>query len=328
MKTKRSILLMMALMLTLVFTPSVSAFTDVAGHSQAAKINELQKKGILNGNGKDQFNPNRPLTYADGISLLVKAFNININHIRFVKMPEATDSFPNLDNDAWYADAFIKAFYNGLDIPKNVKANDLMTREQFAHHLFKAVIKQGDFAFIELYMMFEDHDKVSEPYRDSVQKALISKWMTLDKELFNPSKAITRGDAAGAVFEALAFIEKNKAFQPVSPLDNVRLEQTAINEEVNKITITATVGHPGYGMKINSITFEDKTAFILIEPLLPDPDMVYPQVITDISVDTFISSQYKPELIYAQASAHTSDSSSSSSNGGGSSSHSSSAAAR
>lgn len=328
MKTKRFFLLMMALMLTLVFTQSASAFTDVTGHSQASKINELQKKGILSGNGKDKFIPNRSLTYAEGISLLVKAFDININHIRFVKMPEATDSFPNLDNDAWYADAFIKAFYNGLDIPKDVKANDLMTREQFAHHLFKAVIKQGDFAFIELYMMFEDHDKVSEPYRDSVQKVLISKWMTLDKDFFNPSEAITRGDAAGAVYDALAFVEKNKALQPVSPLDNVRLEETAINDEVNKITIHATVPHPGYGMKINSISFEGKTAFILVEPVMPDPDRVYPQVITDISVDTFISSAYKAELIYAQASSDTSDSSSSSSSGGGNSGHSSAAAAQ
>lgn len=189
---KRSVLIL-TLVAMMLFTlgQTVWAFKDVKNDVNEQKIAELKKLGILSGDNNDRFNPQDKLTYAQGVSLIVKGLDINIDHIRFIKAPKATDYFPNLKDDAWYADAFIIASINGLEIPQAVKANDVMTREQFAHHLFKAMMTKGDYAFIEIFMLLDDEADVNKDYMDSIQKLIISKVITLDDtNKFLPKKRL------------------------------------------------------------------------------------------------------------------------------------------
>jgi hypothetical protein len=297
---KRSIM-MLALIAMMLFTlgQTVWAFNDIKDEANEQKIAELKERGILKGDKHDKFKPKDKLTYAEGVTLLVKGFDLNIDHIRFVKEPKATDYFPNLKDDAWYSQAFIIASLNGLDIPKDVKANDTMTREQFAHHLFKAVQQKGDYAFIEMYMLIEDEADVDKAYMDSIQKLLVSKIATLDSEnKFYPKKAITRGDAAGWLYDAIKFVKETTPIppQPELPTFELKLSVTSVNAEVNKVTVSTQVPHPGYGIRISSIQFEGEQAVIHVETVLPDPDKMYPQVITDVQVSTYVDAAFKPVL--------------------------------
>lgn len=278
---------------------TVWAFKDVKNDVNEQKIVELKKLGILSGDKNDKFNPKDKLTYAQGISLIVKGLDINIDNIRFIRAPKATDYFPNLKDDAWYADAFIIASINGLEIPGTVKANDVMTREQFAHHLFKAMMKKGDYAFIEIFMLLNDEADVNKDYMDSIQKLMISKVITLDdSNKFLPKKAITRSEAAGWVFDAIQFVKETTPIpdSPEQPALDLKLTVTPVNSDVNKVTISTQVGHPGYGIRISSIGFEGDQAIIYVETVLPDPDKMYPQVITDVQVSTFVDAKLKPVL--------------------------------
>jgi hypothetical protein len=177
-----------------------------------------------------------------------------------------------------------------------------MTREQFAHHLFKSIIRDRDIAFIELFVLINDGDDINPTYMDSVQKLLISQIVKLDDEQkFHPTDKITRSEAAGWLYDGLAFAKAHDTANSGStdPTDayNMQLSVKPVNKLVNEVTVTATVPHPGYGMRIASIQFEGSKALINVEIIQPDPDRMYAQVITDLSAVTYVDAKYEPELV-------------------------------
>ncbi|GGG09729.1 S-layer homology domain-containing protein [Paenibacillus abyssi] len=303
MRKKPFIMIVTAMIFLLAIGQSVWAFSDTANDPNAQKIDELKQMGILNGKNDGTFKPGDNLTNAAGAALLVKGLDLNIDHIRFIKEPKASDYYTNVKDDAWYSNAFIIAHLNGLDIPKDVDPSEAMSREQFAHSLFRAMMTKGDYAFIELYMMIEDEADVTPAYMNSIQKLLISKISQLDKDnKFLPKEAITRSEAAGWLHGAIQFV---KHVEPIPPLDeetipfplyDMKYDVKEINEEVHEVTVTAQAPHPGYGMKINSITFEEGKAIIQIGVIMPDPTALYPQVITELKATTYIGSEYEPVL--------------------------------
>ncbi|MHA7963724.1 S-layer homology domain-containing protein [Paenibacillus sp. CAU 1782] len=303
MKKKPILILAITALMMLVLGQSVFAFSDTGSSPNAEKIKALKERGLLSGTGNDQFKPDGELTYAAAISLLVKAFDLNIDNIRFVKKPLATDSFPNLSNDAWYSEAFIIAQLNGLEIPRDIKANDPVTKEQFAHHLFQAIQKTGDYAFIEMYILVKDEADVNPDYMNSIQKLLLSKFAELDKDNnFLPKKVITRGEAAGWLFDGLTFVEDHAIVLQPYPIYDTKLDVKAVNSDINKVTVSAELPHPGYGLRISSIVFDGDQAIIYTEPTLPDPDSMYPQVITTVEVTTYVDAAFKPVLANGQQS--------------------------
>lgn len=281
-------IMVFTIIMTLLFTlgQSVYALKDVKNESNKHSNGKYESRGNL--------------SYASGVSLIVKSLDLNIDHIRFVKEPLATDYFPNLKNKEWYSQAFIIAALHGLDIPKNVKATDIMTRQQFAHHLFKAIDAKGDFAFIKLYQQFNDEGDVKKEYMDSIQKLLVSDIVDLDKKNnFNPKKNIKRSDAAAWVYDAIEFVKNAEIVNPEpqpNPIYDPKMTITTHTKEVNKVTISAQVPHPGYSFRITSIRFKGQDAYIQLEAIYPDPDKIYPQVISNVEAITYISSSYKPVL--------------------------------
>lgn len=300
---KKKPLLMLTIVAILIFAlgQTAMAFSDVSNDPNADKIKALKEQGVLSGTGNDQFKPGGELTYAAGVSMIVKGLGLNIDNISFFKEPKASDSFPNLEDDAWYSQAFIIAGLNGLDIPKDVQANDPMTKEQYAHHLFQAVLTHGDYAFIKIYMIVADEADVNPAYMDSIQKLLITKIASVDKDgNFFPTKNMTRGEAAAWLHDASAFVEEATPIEPQPepelPLYDLKLDVTAVNADVSKVTVSAQMPHPGYGLRIASIVFEGEQAILYVEPTLPDPDMMYPQVITDVEIVTYVDAAFKPVL--------------------------------
>lgn len=297
---KQFLLIVTGLLLVFTAAQAAWAFSDTANDPNASKIEALQQAGILAGEAGGTFNPSGQLTYAQGVSMIVKGLDLNLDTIRFIKAPQATDYYPNLKNDAWYSSAFIIAALNGLDVPQDVKADQPMTREQFTHHLYKGILRTGDYAFIDLYATFKDEADVDKGYMEAVQKLLITKIAALDEsQAFHPKAVITRGEAAGWLHGAIAFVKDSvqpPAEEPGSPLTAVKLATVAVNDKVNEVTVTATAPHPGYGIRIASIAFEGGSAVIRTEPVLPDPDKMYPQVLTDVSAVTYISASYTPVL--------------------------------
>lgn len=298
MKKKPLLIMALTVILILVLGQTVMAFSDVANNPYGDKIKTLKEKGILSGVANDQFKPGDKLTYASGISMLVKGLEL-VDHNQYIQEPKASDQFPHLSDNAWYSEAFVIAFHNGLEIPENVNANDPITKEQFAHHLFQAMMTKGDYAFIDIFMEINDAVDVNNAYMNSIQKLLISKIATVDKQNnFHPTEPITRGEAAAWLHDGLKFVADTKPIEPQPELPEFeqKLSVEAVNESINKVTITAQMPHPGYGLRIASIQFDGDQAIIFTEPTLPDPDKMYPQVITEVNVSTYVDAAFKPVI--------------------------------
>nr|WP_233168169.1 S-layer homology domain-containing protein [Paenibacillus roseus] len=283
-------------------TQSAWAFSDTKGSSYRAEIDGLKKLGIINGDKHNKFKPGENLTNAEAVALIVKGLKLNIDTIRFIKAPLVTDYYTKAKDNTWYSQAFIIAQYNGLELPKDIDPSAKISREQFAHYLLKGIEHHGAYMFPAIYINIQDENDIAKAYKDSIQKVLIAKIAALDKkDNFYPKATIKRGEAAGWVYRAIQFVDSTPAApeKPETPADNLNLrhEIKAVNKEVNEIKITGTVGHPGYGLRVSDIHFKDKEAIIEVELIQPDPDRMYPQVITDVTISTYVSSGYSIKLV-------------------------------
>ncbi|MBB3109130.1 hypothetical protein FHS18_001182 [Paenibacillus phyllosphaerae] len=301
---KKTILTAAIAALALTSAHGAFAFSDTANDPNVTKIEQLQKQGILSGNQDGKYLPKEKMTFAAGITLIAKALDLDFGDKVFVKQPEASDYFTTIGNDAWYSEAFMLAGVNELGLPRDVNPSAVMSREQFAHYLFKAMITKADLAFIEIYKEYKDADDVTAAYADSIQKLLISDIVQLDaSQKFYPKQAVTRSEAAAWTHDTLQLLKQHEETtapgddeQSNSPIYDPALTTKAINADVNEVTITAQAPNPGYGIQIESIEFEGDQAIIHIVPTYPKPDMMYPQVITDVKVTTYISSSYEPVI--------------------------------
>jgi hypothetical protein len=297
---KKQWMFVLSILLLFTLAGQAFAFSDTKSTKNEAKIKALQEAGILSGVGKDKFNPSGNLTYASGVSMIVKGLDVSLARFLFIKAPNASDYYTNVKDGAWYSDAFIIAHVNGLEIPKDVKPELNMTREQFAFHLFRAMEANGPHVYPLIFAEIKDAKDIHKAYEDSIQKLLVSNVITLDsQQKFNPKVLITRGDAAGWLYDAREFV-KNTTQMPQpeqpNPLTNLTLVSKAISETINQITVSAQAPHPGYGIRISSIQFNGKEAVIYTEPVQPDPDKMYAQVITTVTDVTYVGSQYKAIL--------------------------------
>lgn len=290
---------------SLSFGASAFAFSDLNGHSAEPKINALHDAGVINGITSDLFAPNAKVTLAQGVQFLVKGLALTPRADMGNTPSTASSFFDNVKDNAWYASSFLAAKQSGLTLAQNANPNANLTRAEFAHLLTEALQSKGNFAVTKMYFMVEDGDKLSSDVMNSLQILLNTKVITLDNGKFRPADIITRSEAAvmvhdAAEFAARAINQDDTVIEPSEPepvpvnqyVSNVVLEKAA--EGVNKATITVdNLPNPGYGLAVERIEFTSPTkAVIYFKITLPDPDMMYPQVITKGTVSTYLPEGY------------------------------------
>lgn len=191
---------------------ATNPFTDLTNVAAKEIILELQEKGFVKGMGNDLFAPNATLTSAQGIQLIVNAFDLNLDLIRFIKEPKATDYFTKADNDAWYADALIIASVKGMELPFDLDPNQEWTREAFTYFLVHTMEAQGDLPMIKIMPPeIKDKEQLTVDYSGAIQRALIYGVVKLDEEgKFNPKGELSRAEAAEQIYKAIQYLEAHK----------------------------------------------------------------------------------------------------------------------
>jgi len=287
MKTVFSKLIALTMILTLVFSVTANADSKEAPAKKET---------------------NAALTVAESVKLIVDEMKLNIDHIRFIKQPQASDYFTKVPNDAAYADAFIIAHLNGLEVPKDIDPAAKVTKEQYLHFLTKALRTKGDFAMIEIFYMINDEAKVTPEYMNSLQTMLIAKVETLDKKgNIHPKASITQGGAMLRIVKVKKFMkevglsldsrpdQQTQPEQPEQPVqsDEVTVTTAKVNDEVNKVTIAIQLPNPGYSFTIDRVEFAGDQAVVYYTKHLPEEGKMYAQVITEAKQVTFIDAKYK-----------------------------------
>jgi hypothetical protein len=105
-------------------------FTDINDTTAKDKIVKLYEDGVIKGMGDGLFNPDGTVTAAQGVQMIVNAFDISLAAFLFIKAPQATDWFKNAKDNAWYADALIRAGANDIGLPADLDPNEKWTKEE------------------------------------------------------------------------------------------------------------------------------------------------------------------------------------------------------
>lgn len=270
-----------------------SAFTDIQEGKSLQMVNMLQAKGVIQGISADRFAPSETITNAQAIQMIVNLADLKLQ-------PNFTGrSFDSVPKHAWYADAVNIAAQNGLSVSADMKWNEPITREEFAVLLSEAIQKTGNYPLIMMYLHVADEDQMKEESRGAVQFLLLTKIAKLDAhDQFYPAKSLTRMEAAELAYQSIGFIEQhqknNVPKEPGSMDPSISISISKIDAAQNKVTVTKhELGHPGYGIKITSVDYVgDNEAVIYYKIVQPDPDMMYPQVISSASDDVIVPSKY------------------------------------
>ncbi|ETT54655.1 S-layer homology domain-containing protein [Paenibacillus sp. FSL H7-0350] len=221
-KTFKMITLSAAAALALSFTgqqfASAAAFKDIHNVQDKDKIIALQNSGLIKGISADLFGPNLSITAAQGVQMIVGALDLNLDTIRFVKEPHATDYFKNASDSAWYAQALIIAGVHGLDLPADLKPGEKLTREEFTYQLIDAMENTNRLPMIKpVVTEYADQDQVKVEYSGALQRALNYGVLKLDGSgKLNPKQEITRAEAAVAISNALSYLKAHPAPGAVS----------------------------------------------------------------------------------------------------------------
>lgn len=271
---------------------SAGAFSDIEDRGNQAIVKSLQDKGIIQGITTDKFAPQKTITSAQAVQLVVKATGLK-------ELPNFSGkSFESVPDGAWYANAVNIAVQHGLPVSAETKWNEPMTREDFANLLAAAVQKTGNYPVILMYMHIADESQIKEENRGAVQFLLLTKIAELDKGAkFHPEQNLTRMEAAKMTHAAMQFIKEHKqgtVGEGEQNGDDISTQIVKVNDKVNKVVITKdNLPNPGYAVAVTSIDFVNgKQAIVYYTVIQPDPNKMYPQVISKSSAEAYVSSQY------------------------------------
>lgn len=193
---------------------SATNFRDLQNVTGHDKILALHDKKIVSGVSKTAFAPQSKLTQAEALQLIVNGFKLDEKPLTDALIALKT-LFPAVNEQAWYANAFTYAHYNGVDIPKSVSPSEAITREQYIDYVMTGLQAVGNMPAIDVVAQdIADGDKLDPAYLDSVQLAIVFGIADLDSEHnFNPTQEITRAEAAVILYNAVEFLEKSSSDQ-------------------------------------------------------------------------------------------------------------------
>ncbi|MFS1513247.1 S-layer homology domain-containing protein [Chengkuizengella sp. SCS-71B] len=160
----------MILMFVFVITVPIFASTE-----NAAPVPEENENGI----DGDIFNSQKSLTFAEGISFIVKGLELN---------PEEVEIEKELNPDQW------------------------ITKEQFAHFLYQAMLAtKVEFVVSEMGFIFTDDEQINPKYRNSIGALSNMGIVGTDSDgKFNPSDKISLADAAWMINRAITYLDPDK----------------------------------------------------------------------------------------------------------------------
>ncbi len=182
-------------------------FEDISNHWAKLDIETIASREICSGISETEFAPDKTLTNAEFIVLLVKILDLPDY--------EGTVSYTNIEEDEWYTSFVKKAIGADLLIntyPVNFDPNEPIKREEMASLLmatyFYYTQEDPGKMLVTAVEFAEDEGEVSPHFRDVVRMAYQLQLITGDdKNHFNPKNGATRAEAAVVIKKLLKLME-------------------------------------------------------------------------------------------------------------------------
>lgn len=189
---------------------AANPFTDISNTQSKDKIVELYEDGVIKGFGNGLFNPDGTVTAAQGVQMIVNAFDISLASITFIKAPQATDWFKKANDNAWYADALIRAGANNIGLPADLDPNAKWTKEEFTYYLITAMEAHYNMPMINMmYIETADESDMTIEYQGAIQRSMKYNITALDQDKkFYPKKQLTRAEAAEMIYNGRTLVKE------------------------------------------------------------------------------------------------------------------------
>lgn len=187
---------------------SADGFKDLDSVDWAKKsIREMQKMGIVSGEGDGNFYPNRAVTREEFLKMAMQAAGL-----------EATDgtvSFLDVDRSAWYygyvAAAYNLGIVNGMDESRFGIGQEI-TRADMAVILKRIMDKTGiKFTAEENAFVFDDFDNIPKYARESITLLCQAGVMNgVGGNRFQAAAQATRAESAVAIYRAYNYMAERR----------------------------------------------------------------------------------------------------------------------
>ncbi len=186
-------------------TEGTAAFSDMSGYEWAEKaVNELGKRGVINGDGNGKFYPKNYVTREEFAKIIVAAFGL------YEETAEV--SFGDVPKDSWFYVFVASAKKNGIvtgisddeyGVGRNISRQDMAVMLKRVFDMAKCGAK-GE------YSAFGDYSQVSAYAKDAVSVLAGAGILNgTENGNFEPYGSVTRAQSAKAVYELLKLIEGN-----------------------------------------------------------------------------------------------------------------------
>ncbi|WP_213431406.1 S-layer homology domain-containing protein, partial [Paenibacillus dendritiformis] len=171
------------------------AFTDIDGLWNKEQVVALWKKGIISSTPDKKFKPNRTMTRAEFMTMIVDSLEL-------VEKDADMMRFQDVDKKAWYYNTLRTAYSNGVVDGYNVlefRPDAKITREESSKMLGNAMRNKR-----AATLPFTDKDKISDWAKKEVETLIAADVITgYPDGTFRPKKAVNRAEGVAFIFQFL-----------------------------------------------------------------------------------------------------------------------------
>ena len=162
-----------------------TAFTDTYRHWAEDYITELENQGLVSGVSESKFCPEKKLTYAEWITLVVKYLGLDV---------------PETDGSHW-SSRYVAAAEKAGIISGNIDLDKEISRARMCEILVTALEKVKGVVLVSGNLTFKDSDECDSV---TVSKAVNAGFISgYEDNTFRPNESLTRAEAARILSEKL-----------------------------------------------------------------------------------------------------------------------------
>ncbi len=182
-------------------------FEDIRGHKNQTAIEELAKRGVINGMSDSEFCPDNTMTRAEFATIVINALGVSIKSV---------DKFADVTPSEWFYNYVGTAYSYGIvsGVSENeFNPNGTITREEAAAMVTRASKLCGmntemkETSIRNVLAEFVDYVTVSEWAKASVAFCYEQNILDRNEIEINPMQAITRAEIAQMIYKMLGKAE-------------------------------------------------------------------------------------------------------------------------
>ena len=191
------LIVLLILMTFFSVTASAESPSDITGHWAKEEILNWQSKGLMTGYADGSFKPDNPVTRAEFMTLVNRAFGFKA---------KAQISFSDVLNEAWYHDEIAKAvaagYIKGYE-DGSIKPDNRISRQEAAVVLvrllkLKAVTKGSEIS------KFKDVERIHVWAKSAINTVVSGKYMSgYPDETYRPANPITRAETVKVLSKSI-----------------------------------------------------------------------------------------------------------------------------